>query len=86
MRLFLLLFFLSSVCFANGKININKASESQMHHVVKGLGEKRIKAIIKYRKEHGKFKTLHDLAKVKGLSKRFVRRHYGDLQRHFTVD
>lgn len=67
------------------KVNINTASAAQMIHRVKGLGQKRINAIIEYRRQHGPFQSFHQLVKVKGISKQFVRRHFTDLQRHFTV-
>ena len=35
--------------------------------LLKGVGEKRAKAIVAYRKLHGKFKSVNDLQKVSGI-------------------
>lgn len=48
-------------------VNINSASAEELAAVLKGVGEKRAEAIVTYRKEHGPFKTLADLQKVKGI-------------------
>lgn len=50
------------------KININKAKEKELIKV-KGLNASKAKAIVKYRKKHGDFKSLDTLVKVKGFSK-----------------
>jgi len=50
------------------EININTASESELV-LLNGIGEKKAKAIIAYRLEHGPFKTTKDLRNVKGISK-----------------
>jgi comEA protein len=49
-------------------ININTATAKQLEKV-KGINAAKAKAIIKYRKKHGDFKSLNDLNKVKGFSK-----------------
>jgi competence protein ComEA len=36
---------------------------------VKGINASKARAIVAYRKKHGNFKTLDDLAKVKGFTK-----------------
>ena len=48
------------------KVNINTADEAGLMSV-KGIGEKRAKAIIEYRQKNGPFKTVDDLTKVKGI-------------------
>ncbi len=50
-------------------ININHADIKHLMNI-KGIGEKRAKAIIQYRKSHGDFKSLEDLSQVKGLTKK----------------
>ena len=39
-----------------------------------GIGAKKAKAIIKYRTEHGKFKSVNDLSGVKGIGPKMVKR------------
>lgn len=48
------------------KISINKASDKQLA-TIKGIGVKKAKAIVDYRKLNGKFTALKDLTKVKGI-------------------
>lgn len=50
------------------KININTASAKELMKV-KGLNASKSRAIVAYRKKHGNFKTIEDLANVKGFKK-----------------
>lgn len=49
------------------KINVNVADEKTLM-TVQGIGQAKAKAIIDYRKTHGKFKTIDELKNVKGIS------------------
>jgi competence protein ComEA len=49
-----------------GKININTADEAGLM-TLKGIGEAKAKAIIEHRQKNGPFKTVDDLANVKGI-------------------
>ncbi|BBB32271.1 competence protein ComEA [Thermotomaculum hydrothermale] len=51
------------------KININTASVDQLIKL-KGIGPKKAKAIVEFRKKNGKFKKLEDLMLVKGIGKK----------------
>lgn len=68
------------------KIDLNHASAKQIAKSFKGIGPKRSEAIVKYREQHGTFKTLDDLAQVKGISKRFVEKHRINLNNTFNLD
>jgi len=48
------------------KININTASAAELMNL-KGIGEKKAKAIIEFRKTNGHFKQPEDLIKVPGI-------------------
>ncbi len=50
----------------NKKININKATKSQLM-TLPGIGETTAEKIIHYRENEGKFKRVEDLLKVKGI-------------------
>lgn len=52
-------------------VNINTATQSQLE-AVKGLGPVKAKAIITHRETAGKFKSVDDLDKVKGIGKATV--------------
>jgi len=56
---------MSGTSFASS-IDINKASVKELQSV-KGIGPKTAQAIVKYRKEHGKFSSVSDLKNVKGI-------------------
>lgn len=53
-------------------VNINTADEETLAAELKGIGIKRAKSILAYRNEHGPFKSIDDLVKIKGISKRIV--------------
>lgn len=67
-------------------VNLNRADATQIaaQHF-KGLGKKRALAIVAYRQQHGRFKTLDDLAKVRGMTKRFIDKNRQQLANVFTV-
>ena len=47
-------------------VNINKADVDTLI-LLKGVGEKKAKAIVAYRELHGDFNTIDDLLSVKGI-------------------
>ncbi len=53
-------------------VNINTADAETLAAELKGIGLKRAKAILAYRNEHGPFKSVDDLVKIRGISKRIV--------------
>ncbi len=67
----LLLLTLSSVVFA-APVDINSAEAPALASALKGVGPKKAEAIVAYRKEHGPFKSVDDLAKVKGISMKTI--------------
>jgi len=67
--LMLLFLMLTGSAYADEKINLNTASAAQLQSL-DGVGKKTAAAIIAYRKEHGKFKSVKDLTHVKGIGKK----------------
>jgi len=55
------------VSFTTFAVNINTASADELVKALKGIGQSKASAIIMYREEHGVFKNLQDLTKVKGI-------------------
>lgn len=53
-------------------VDINTADAAALAQSIKGVGAKRAEAIVAYRKEHGPFKTVDDLAKVPGVGAKVV--------------
>jgi competence protein ComEA len=52
-------------------MDINKATKADFM-AISGIGEKKAESIIKYRKKHGKFKSVNDLRNVKGIGDSIV--------------
>ncbi|MBN9230542.1 MAG: competence protein ComEA [Legionella sp. 40-6] len=67
------------------KINLNKADASTITGSVKGIGKKRAEAIVAYRDSHQGFKTIDELAQVKGIGQHFVDTHKQALEELYTL-
>lgn len=50
-----------------GPVNINTATEAELASNINGVGAKKAAAIVEYRNQHGPFKQVEDLMKVKGI-------------------
>ncbi len=72
--LFVLLFSLSASVFA-GPVNINTADAKTLSSSISGIGDKKAEAIVQYRKSHGPFKTVDDLARVKGIGPKIIEKN-----------
>ncbi|WP_066015483.1 ComEA family DNA-binding protein [Endozoicomonas atrinae] len=55
------------------RLNINEASANDIDKTLVFVSEKTAQRIVDYRNQHGEFSTIHDLAKVEGVSKRLAR-------------
>ncbi len=71
---------------ATSKINLNKADVTGLTGSIKGIGKKRAEAIIAYRESHHGFKSIEELAEVKGLGSSFVERNRDQLKDVFVVN
>jgi competence protein ComEA len=54
---------------AQGVINVNTATKEEFM-MLPGIGEKTASAIVEYRQANGSFKTIDDMTKIKGFSKK----------------
>jgi len=52
-------------------VNINTASSQELAGL-NGIGPSKAQAIVEYREKNGPFKSVHDLARVKGLGSKTV--------------
>lgn len=69
--LFAVIAFALSTLSAYAAVNLNTATQAELE-AVKGIGPSKAKAIIAYREKNGGFKSVDDLAKVKGFGKASV--------------
>lgn len=71
-KLFLsLMFVLLFTVAAIAGVNINKADVAALDSLP-GIGAAKAAAIVEYRNEHGKFKSVDDLGKVKGIGPKLM--------------
>ncbi|MGB0360031.1 MAG: ComEA family DNA-binding protein [Endozoicomonas sp.] len=57
----------------NDRLNINQASAMEIDTKLVFVSEQTANKIVKHREAHGPFKSIDDLAKVDGVSKRLTR-------------
>ncbi len=60
-------------------ININTADVQTLSKNIKGVGLKKAQAIVAYRDKNGKFKTVQDLKKVKGIGSKLLEKNIGTI-------
>ncbi len=60
---------------ATTKVNINQASEKELVKNLNGVGASKAKAIIEYREANGEFKSIEELAKVKGIGQKILEKN-----------
>ncbi|AVP98301.1 topoisomerase [Ahniella affigens] len=74
--LFAALIGLSNLALA--AININTASTTELE-TLNGVGAAKAKAIVEYREKHGPFKSVDQLAEVKGIGEKLVEKNRANL-------
>ena len=57
---------------ADGKINLNSATESELQ-TIPGIGPSKALAILEYRDTNGSFKTIEDLMEISGIGKKHLK-------------
>lgn len=70
---------LCSFAVVAAPVNINSADAETISKALKGVGPKKAEEIVKYRKEHGDFKTLKDLENVKGIGAKTLQANEKDI-------
>ena len=53
-------------------VNINTADAQMLSANIIGVGEKKALAIVKFREEHGPFKSVDEMTQVKGIGLKLV--------------
>jgi len=72
-------FLLASWGVLAGPLNINAADAASIAQTIDGVGEAKAEAIVAYRRKHGDFKRVGDLARVKGIGTKTVERNRAKL-------
>lgn len=63
---------------STGKVNLNKASLSELQ-TISGIGLKKAQDIIAFREEHGRFKQLDELKQISGIGDKTFEKIQGEL-------
>lgn len=80
LRIFVTFFaFAFSTLTLAAPININTADVQALSKNIKGVGLKKAQAIVAFRDKNGKFKTIQDLKKVKGIGSKLLEKNIGTI-------
>ena len=60
-------------------VDINTANAEEISNALDGIGLKKAEAIVAYRTQNGKFKSVNDLASVKGIGEKTVEKNRQNL-------
>ena len=63
---FAVVFSFSNLLYA-GQVDINTADVETLSSELAGIGQDKAEAIVTYREQHGPYKQIEDLTKVKGI-------------------
>jgi competence protein ComEA len=61
-------------------VNINSADAATLAQELKGIGAVKAQAIVDYRQKHGPFRSIDELAQVKGISQKLIDRNRAELR------
>ncbi|UKE57160.1 ComEA family DNA-binding protein [Xanthomonas translucens] len=71
---------LTGSALAADKVNINSASAAEIDRMLLNVGASKAQAIVDYRQAHGPFKSVEDLALVKGIGLKTVERNHDRIE------
>ena len=61
-------------------VNVNTADATTIASSLSGIGAVKAQAIVDYRQKHGPFRSVDELAQVKGISQKLINRNRADLR------
>jgi competence protein ComEA len=73
---------LGPACLFAAPVNVNQASPQEIAAALSGIGPAKAKAIVDYRTANGPFKSVQDLAKVKGIGQKTLAKLSQDIKLH----
>ena len=74
------LLFLTPVVVLAGQVDINSADARTLSKELKGIGPARAEAIIRYRTQHGPFKSADELSMVKNIPQKVIDANRTDIR------
>lgn len=60
-------------------VNVNSEDATTIAQNLSGIGQKKAEAIVEYRKSHGLFKSIDELANVKGVGEKLISKNRDDI-------
>ena len=57
------------------RVDVNTADAETIARVLVGVGQSKAEAIVAYREENGRFESVEDLARVRGIGEATIRRN-----------
>ena len=72
----------SPLAVADQPVNINTANAATLSSAISGVGPSTAEAIVRYREQHGPFKSVDDLTRVRGVGEGTLAKNRDNL----TVD
>ena len=60
-----------------GPVDVNSADAEQLSESLQGVGPQKAAAIVAHREQHGPFRSLDDLTKVKGIGSSLLEKNKG---------
>ena len=76
---YLALVLLMTMPASAGPVDINTADAATLASAINGVGEKKAATIVEYRKIHGPFASVDDLARIKGIGAGTIERNRENL-------
>lgn len=70
---------LAAGVLAGTTVDINRADAAELDRALKGVGPAKAAAIVEYRRQHGPFRSIEDLAKVQGIGPAIIDQNRGQI-------
>ena len=79
-KVFILLLWLTVTSVVAAPVNVNTANAEEIAKALYGVGPYKAEAIVRYRQEHGKFKSVQALKKVRGIGQGILDGNLDDIK------
>ena len=79
-KVFILLLWLTVTSVVAAPVNVNTANAEEIAKALYGVGPYKAEAIVRYRQEYGKFKSVQALKKVRGIGQGILEGNLDDIK------